>query len=147
MIKLNAIKKKDVGIIIKIVNMYDKKESPLMKIFFNYYFKKGTFENKYCRAFSIFYENKIVGIIGYTNRVYSRYYELEWFFIDDEYTNKGIGSESLRQLEIRIKGLLVVQTGFEKAVKFYKKNGFKLYGKITKFYGKENSWFLVKKFN
>lgn len=140
-----SIKKKDVNTILRIVDKYDKNETPLMKKFFHYYFKKGTFENKHCKVFTIFYNKGIVGIIGYTNRIYSRYTELEWLFIDEKFTNKGIGSEALKQLQKKIKGILIVQTGFKKAVDFYKKNGFKTYGKINNFYGKEKSWFLMKK--
>lgn len=150
MIKLQPIKEKDIRKILKIINDIDKEDSFFARRYFKFYFDKNTSEHKFARMFKVIYNQEIIGCVGYAKKWGDDVYEVIWMYLNKDFHNKGIGSLVLHKIEeILAKKrarLLVVETGRQKAIKFYEKNGFILKGKIDDFYRKgEHSWLLSKR--
>lgn len=150
MIDLKLLNENDVSKISKIITDIDKEDGSFAKKYFKFYFEQKSSEHKYAKMFKVIYNKENIGCVGYIKRWGDDVYEIIWMYLDKNYHCKGIGSLVLQKIEdILAKKkarLLVVETGRQRAIKFYEKNGFVLKGKIDDFYQKnEHSWLLSKK--
>jgi GNAT superfamily N-acetyltransferase len=95
-------------------------------------------------------DEKIIGISG----LYCDYEDpkdvlwMDYFAVSTKFQRQGLGIKMLENLEIicrkrKVKKLCVF-TWKEGALKFYKKNGFKVCGKIENYYGKDPRTWLYK---
>ncbi len=95
-------------------------------------------------------DGKIIGVSG----LYYDYEDpkdimwMDYFAISPKFQREGYGTKMLKNLEKICKDkkvrLLCVFTFRAGAVKFYKKNGFKVFGKIENYYGKSPRIWLYK---
>jgi len=150
MLKLTPLKEADVGEIIEIVSKLDKEASAFVKDYFELYFDKRTSEHKSARMFRIHYGGAPVGCIGYARVWSDDVYEIIRMYVEPRFRNQGIGSLALAEIEKRLAKkkvrLLVIETGYSDARKFYEKNGFTMEGKIRDYFSVgEPNWFLSKK--
>ena len=150
MIKLQSMKEQDIRKILKIITDIDKEDGFFARKYFSFYFDKKTSEHKFARMFKIIYDKEIIGCVGYAQKWGDDVYEVIWMYLNKDIHSKGIGSLVLKEIETKLAKkharLLVVETGRQRAIKFYKKNRFVMKGKIEDLYRKnEHSWLLSKK--
>ena len=95
-----------------------------------------------------FMDNKIVGSIMVVEEDYPKFW-LYYFVVDKMHQRRGVGTALLKEAEARLpKGtLMFVDTSrLEKiGLKFYYKNGFKLMGKVKKWFVNTEGIILAKK--
>jgi len=153
-ITLKLFHKKDIKIVIRIINHFDEKDICYAADFFAAYFRPQSTEHRLGKIFPIRIGGEIAGVIGYARSTGEGLYELTWMYVDEKHHGKGVGSRALAMIESIIrkkkKGqqarLMWVQTGHPKARWFYKKNGFALDGEINDFYRDGSSnWYLSKR--
>jgi ribosomal protein S18 acetylase RimI-like enzyme len=95
-------------------------------------------------------DSRLIGISG----LYYDYEDpkdimwMDYFAVDSKFRRQGFGTKMLENLESICRNkkvkMLCVFTDKEGASKFYKKNGFKLCGKIGNYYGKNPRMWMYK---
>lgn len=118
-------------------------EVNLLLSYFNYKITLESFNNPFFKCF-VYFDEIIKGVLVY-DFLYDRV-EIEYIYVLNEYKKMGIGTKLLNKLEeFNIKNItLEVRESNTIAIKFYKKNGFKIISKRQKYYEKEDGYLMIK---
>lgn len=113
----------------------------------NLEYLKNTFSKRGVHL-TAFIDGKIVGSIMVVEEDYPKFW-LYYFVVDKKHQRKGVGKALLREAESRLsKGTMIfVDTSkLEKiGLRFYRKSGFKLMGKVKKWFVGNDGIILAKK--
>lgn len=150
MLKIRGLNKKDIPICVKLVleTKVSSRRSEASKIMELSLDPGIRFLNP--DYYVLESENKIIGISG----LYYDYEDpkdvlwMDYFAVSPKFQRRGYGKKMLNNLEKicekkKIK-MLCVFTDKDGAINFYKKNGFKIYGKIENYYGNRPRVWLYK---
>jgi ribosomal protein S18 acetylase RimI-like enzyme len=98
-------------------------------------------------------KGKIIGALGtWTMRAhYPRVAWLGWFGVDKEHQRKGVGSAMLAAAfrDMRRRGVRIVNVETsqiaKEAIAFYRKHGFRLMGRIPRFWSQKEDWLVYSR--
>ena len=142
MISLENLRKEDIPFLIKIMEENDDSTRDDAKEWYLKSLKKG-----YTNDFVIKLDSKTIGIIGY--RKWKNRAVLTWFHISKKYHERGYGSKALLKLEKLVSknniSEIQADTGYSKAIDFYKKNGYKIVRIIPHYFPKGSSKTTLRK--
>lgn len=121
----------------------DIKDINMLLYQFDYKIDSKSFNNPFFKSF-VYEDDSIVGVIIY-NEPYDRI-EIDYIAVDENYKNKGIGSQLLKKIENNnIKNItLEVRQSNEVAINFYKKNGYKIVTIRKNYYNNEDGYLMLK---
>ena len=110
---------------------------------FNYKITVDSFNNPFFNCL-VFFEDVIKGVIIY-DFLYDRV-EIEYISVLEQYKKLGIGTKLLSEVEkLNIKNItLEVRESNKVAIKFYRKNGFRIVATRENYYGTENGYLMIK---
>ena len=128
---------------IRNLTIEDIEEANKLLFSFNYKISKSSFDNPFFKSL-VYYDDSIKGIIIY-DLLYDRI-EIEYIIVDEIYRKCGIGTKLLKKIEEKnINNItLEVRESNIPAIKFYKKNGFKIEAIRKNYYGNENCYLMLK---
>lgn len=143
--EIREMRKDDISEIVKIYEGYHKEDSKTIKnVYTKYYESKSKKNSNNIQDYVLLENNKIIAFSGYNKETTETQdiYWINWTGVDKVFQNKGYGTILLKYIISKLKELnarkIYVSTSTQKeykiALRFYKKIGFQIEGRLTNYY-------------